>query len=85
MNDLAAAKSSMALADGERALELLAERMRVLAAVDGGGESRLMGFLHFKAGDLFCLVEQSRFWVDYDSSGNHLKIHSFLLFLTRES
>ena len=47
MNDLAAppVKSGAAV---ERALELLAERMRVLEAVDGGGESRLMGFLHFK-------------------------------------
>ena len=52
MNDLAAAKSSTAN-HVERALELLAERMGVLAAVDGK-ESRLMGFLHFKVQDLFC-------------------------------
>ena len=54
MNDLAAAKSS--LADTERALELLAERMGVLGAVDGR-ESRTMGFLHFKAGDPFRSID----------------------------
>ena len=44
----------------ERALELLAERMGVLAAVDGK-ESRLMGFLHFKARELFCRADQYKF------------------------
>ena len=80
MNAFAASAAKSSFADAERALELLAERMGVLGAVDGR-ESRTMGFLHFKAGDPFR-------WIDLGlglSRLSGIENWSFFLFSARDS